>query len=128
MPEFYAAIFGTGEEGAAEPPPTVAREGAGVVGATASSDVGVAGGVGDSSSEGDLGGRLLSEGRAERAEEAAPAASLEQLQQQQQNAAGGGGVRSEEVTGVALQERLVRLRETFAKEQCAAVLRQATGW
>lgn len=126
MPEFYAAIFGTGEEGAAEPPPAAAREGAGVVGATASSDVGVAGGVGDSSSEGDLGGRLLSEGRAERAEEAAPAASLQQ--QQQQHAAGGGGVRSEEVTGVALQERLVRLRETFAKEQCAAVLRQATGW
>ncbi|CAM9831640.1 unnamed protein product [Scytosiphon promiscuus] len=35
---------------------------------------------------------------------------------------------SEGVSGVALQERLMRLRETFAKEQCGAVLNRALGW
>lgn len=35
---------------------------------------------------------------------------------------------SEEVSGVALQERLVRLREAFVKEQCGVVLNRAVGW
>eukprot|EP00903_Cladosiphon_okamuranus_P008955 g8569.t1 len=122
MPGFYAAIFGTGEEDAVGPAPAATREGAGVVGG---SDVGVAGGV-VGTSDGGVGGMSLSMGRAEGAETVAPAASLQQ--QQQQYLAGGAGVRSEEVKGVALQARLMRLREAFAKEQCAAVLRQATGW
>lgn len=124
MPEFYAVIFGTGEEDAVGPAPAATREGAGVVGAIGS-DVGVAGGIGGTS-DGGVGGVSLSTGRAEGADAVAPAASLQQ--QQQEYVAGGAGVRSEELKGVALQERLVRLRETFAKEQCAVVLRQATGW
>lgn len=144
MPEFYAAVFGTGEEDAAGAPSAAAEEGGGVVGATGS-DVGVAGGVGGSSGGG-AGGVLLLPGWADEAaaattsalntagvggdgvdvEAASPAATA---QQEKQNVAGAGDVRSEEgVKGVALQERLVRLRKAFAKEQCAAVLKQATGW
>eukprot|EP00752_Nemacystus_decipiens_P007278 g6514.t1 len=123
MPDFYAAIFGTSEEGAAGPSSAARTEGAGAVGPTGSGDAGVAGGVAGSS-DGGVGGVSFSAGRAEGTGAAAPAASL----QQQHHVADDVGVRSEEVTGVALQERLVRLREAFAKEQCAAVLRQATGW
>lgn len=123
MPEFYAAIFGTGEEDAVGPPSAAAKGGgAGVVGATGS-NVGVASGVGVSS-DGGVGGVQVSAGRAEGAEAATMGATL----QQQQFVASGADVRSEGAKGVALQERLVRLRETFAKEQCAAVLRQASGW
>lgn len=38
------------------------------------------------------------------------------------------GTGSEGVTGVALQERLMRLRQAFAKEQCGVVLSRAVGW
>lgn len=112
MPEFYAAIFGTGEEHAVGPPLAATKKGAGVVDATGS-DVGVAGG-GGGGSDGGVAGVSFS---------ADPAATLEECA-----ASSGFDDRPEAVQGVALQERLVRLRETFAKEQCAAVLRQATGW
>lgn len=47
---------------------------------------------------------------------------------QQDVGAGAAGVASQEISGVALQERLVRLREEFAREQCGVVLNRAVGW
>lgn len=62
----------------------------------------------------------------------ASASAVPQQQQEQQRgglALSGVGVRPEEdVSGVALQERLAGLREVFTKEQCGLVLKNATGW
>lgn len=67
-------------------------------------------------------------------------ASLQEQQQQLQESqqqqgvpqpdvgAGAAGVASQEMSGIALQERLVRLREAFAREQCGVVLNRAVGW
>lgn len=140
MPEFYAAIFGNGEDAAGPPSAAATKEGDGALGATGR-DVGVASGV-SVSGDGCGGGVLFVAGRAAEAaaattvntarlggddvggEVAAPAATL----QQHQDVATGADARPEEVKGIALQERLVRLREAFAKEQCSAVLNNATGW
>ncbi|CAN0130641.1 unnamed protein product [Ectocarpus sp. 6 AP-2014] len=68
--------------------------------------------------------------------EASLQAQQQQLQANQQQRkvsqqdveAGAAGVASQEVSGVALQERLVHLREAFAREQCGVVLNRAVGW
>ncbi|CAM9350044.1 unnamed protein product [Ectocarpus sp. 12 AP-2014] len=68
--------------------------------------------------------------------EASLQAQQQQLQesQRQQNlsqqdvGAGAAGFASQKVGGVALQERLVRLREEFVREQCGVVLNRAVGW
>ena len=36
--------------------------------------------------------------------------------------------RNEAFSGIALQEKLVRLREMFAQEQCGKILSGAVGW
>lgn len=142
MPEFYEAIFGSVEE----------RAGAGGVDGSAGGAIAVGPEevrIGDGVS-GDVGGGVEG-GAAEAVMNAAfgdsgieDAAQLQQpphqLPPQHVVGADTGAAaaaaaatgqdfrRNEAFCGVALQERLVRLREMFAQEQCGKILSGAVGW
>lgn len=155
MPEFYQAIFGGGEvgsgtagnhEGASS---GVTAEGVSSAGGSRDRAVGgngqqgaagIGGGVGGISEIGveNMDGQLRSDGAEELGFERSFPGELDdgsppQEQQHTRGVVGGrGGTggsvgRAETYCGTALQERLVRLREAFAQEECRKLLTRAIG-